>query len=168
MHESEMKNNKDISSEIKIKCYSRITDTPKARSKSSDWPIVRDRRISAKKQKRIWLPNQNAMMNIICSNQWTTHGKSPFIINDNTARNERKSLDLVMWIELNQAILLPRLSDLLRNSTIHFRMFLYLVTCFPSHDFVAMPVISTNNFVSTIFPHLISEGRPNCSRLWPA
>ena len=35
-----------------------------------------------------------------------------------------------MGIELTRAILMTRLCDLLRNSTIHFRMYLYLVTCF--------------------------------------
>ena len=43
--------------------------------------------------------------------------------------NNSKLIDLVMRIELTQAILMSRFSNFLRNSTIHFRMFLYLVTC---------------------------------------
>ena len=39
-------------------------------------------------------------------------------------------MDLVMRIELTRAILSRRLSDFLRNSIIHFRIFLNLVTCF--------------------------------------
>ena len=35
-----------------------------------------------------------------------------------------------MRIEIKRAILMPRLADFLGNSAIHFRMFLYLVTCF--------------------------------------
>ena len=51
---------------------------------------------------------------------------------------------------ITRAISLPRLSDLLRNSTVHFRMFLYLVTRFirSSNGFVAMPDTGSNNFVS--------------------
>ena len=39
-------------------------------------------------------------------------------------------IDLVIKIELTRAIFLPRFSNFLRNSTIDFRMFLYLITCF--------------------------------------
>ena len=47
-----------------------------------------------------------------------------------------------MQIELTRVILRPRLSDFLRNTTVHFCMFLYLVSLFLSHGFVAMPVTS--------------------------
>ena len=43
---------------------------------------------------------------------------------------------------------MPQFSNFLENSTIHFHMFTYLVTCFLSHDFVAVPVTRSNNFVS--------------------
>ena len=39
-------------------------------------------------------------------------------------------IDLEMRFELIRTILSLRLSDFLRNLTMHFRMFLYLVTCF--------------------------------------
>ena len=39
-------------------------------------------------------------------------------------------IDLVLRIELTRAISMPRFSNFLRNSTIYFRMFIYLVTCF--------------------------------------
>ena len=45
-------------------------------------------------------------------------------------QNLSKLIDFVMRTELIQAILLPRLTDFLRNSTIHFRMCFYLLTCF--------------------------------------
>ena len=47
-----------------------------------------------------------------------------------TVRNESKLIELVMRIELSRAIVLPRLSNLLKNSTVHFRTILYLVACF--------------------------------------
>ena len=39
-------------------------------------------------------------------------------------------MDFVTKIELTRTILVPRFSNLMRNSTIHFRMLLYLETCF--------------------------------------
>ena len=48
----------------------------------------------------------------------------------NTVQNESKLIDLVMRIELTQAILMPRFSNSLINSSLNFLMFLYLVTCF--------------------------------------
>ena len=50
-----------------------------------------------------------------------------------------------MRIELAREILMPRDSNLLGNSTIGFRMCLYLVTYFlyGSHGFVAVPVKSS-------------------------
>ena len=47
-----------------------------------------------------------------------------------------------MLIEFTWAILIPRLSNFLRNSTIYCLMFLYLVTFPERQDFVAMPVTS--------------------------
>ena len=46
--------------------------------------------------------------------------------------NKSKLIDLVMRIELTREFLSSRLSDFQRNSIIHFRMFLSLVTCFLS------------------------------------
>ena len=36
---------------------------------------------------------------------------------------------------------------MLRNSTIHFRMYLYLLTCLVSHGFISVPVTTSNNLV---------------------
>ena len=59
----------------------------------------------------------------------TMHGKSPSITKDpNTVQKYSKLIDLVMKIELTLAILMSRFSNVLRNSTIRFLMFLYLVT----------------------------------------
>ena len=72
-------------------------------------------------------------------------------------------------IELTRAILMRRFSNFLRNLTIHFRMFLYSVTCFQA---VTVSLLCQLQAVSklyvTIYPYLISEGRWNCSTLWPA
>ena len=38
----------------------------------------------------------------------------------NTIQNSTKLIDFVMRIELTQAILVPQLSDFLKNLTIHF------------------------------------------------
>ena len=51
-----------------------------------------------------------------------------------------------MRIVLILAILSIQLSNFLRNSTIHFRNFLCLVTFFSSHCFVAVPGTIYNNF----------------------
>ena len=48
----------------------------------------------------------------------------------NTIQNWSQLIDLVMRIELTRAILMPRFSNFLRNSTIHFDMCLYLVPYF--------------------------------------
>ena len=47
-----------------------------------------------------------------------------------TVQNESKLIDLVTRIVLTRAMLMPRFSNFLRNSIIHFRTCLYLVTCF--------------------------------------
>ena len=59
------------------------------------------------------------------------HGKLTFIITGrNSVRNWSKLTDFVMRIELTWAILSPRLAGFQTNMTIHFRQFLYLITCY--------------------------------------
>ena len=70
----------------------------------------------------------------------------------NTVQNLSKSIDLLIRIELTRAILMPRFSNFLRNSTIHFHTF-WLVFMFgnsfrKSRGFVVVPVTKSNNFVS--------------------
>ena len=69
--------------------------------------------------------------------------------------NNCKFIDLVTRIELTEAILMTRFSNFLKNSIIHFRMFLYLETCFLR--------VTISQAVSKIhapmYPYLISEGR---------
>ena len=64
---------------------------------------------------------------------------------------------------------MPRVSNFLRNSIIRFRMFLYLISCLLR---VTVSLLCRLQAVSKmhvpIFPYLISEGRRNCSTLWPA
>ena len=76
---------------------------------------------------------------------------------------------MVIWIELTWAILIPLFSNFLRNSTIHFHMFLYLGTCFLR---VMVSLVCRLQAVSKmhvpIYSYLISEGRQNCSTLWLA
>ena len=82
-----------------------------------------------------------------------------------------KLIDLVIRIELTRAILMTWFSNFLRNSTIHFRMSLYLVSCFlaESHGFVAVPVTSCiKDACPNLYLYLVSEGRRNCLTLWPA
>ena len=67
------------------------------------------------------------------NNRWPHHKTRTLdnaIARNGTQKNESKLIDLLMRIELTGAILITRLCDLLRNSTIHFRMYLYLVSCF--------------------------------------
>ena len=75
-------------------------------------------------------------------------------------------------VELTAAILMPRISNFLRNSTIHFHIFFIFGNVFPmSHGFDAVPVTSCikDTYVPIIIDHwLISEGRRNCSTMWPA
>ena len=67
----------------------------------------------------------------ILLSKWTLHGCSPSIRTDpNTLQNYSKLIDLVVRIELTRAILMQRIFNFLGNLTIHFRMFLYLGTCF--------------------------------------
>ena len=42
-----------------------------------------------------------------------------------------KLINLVIGINLTRAITMPRFSNFMRNSIIHFCLFLYMVTCFP-------------------------------------
>ena len=55
--------------------------------------------------------------------------------------NNCKLIDLVIRIEITREILMPRFSNFLRRSIIHFRMFLYLESL-QSLGFVDMPVKS--------------------------
>ena len=83
--------------------------------------------------------------------------------------NNCKFIDFVIRIEITRAILMPRFSDFRRNSTIHFRIILYLETCFLR---VMVSLLCRLQAVSKIHvpinPYLISEGRRNCSTLRPA
>ena len=83
------------------------------------------------------------------------HGKSPSITTD----RKSKLIDLVIRIELTRAIFMPRFSNYLKNSTIHFRLFLYLVTCFLK---IMVSLLFRLQAVSKIYvpiyPYLISEG----------
>ena len=69
-----------------------------------------------------------------------------------------------MRIELTRAILMSWLSNILRNSSIHFRMFLYLETCFIR---VTVSLLCRLQDVSmthvSIYHNLFSEWRRNCS-----
>ena len=80
-----------------------------------------------------------------------------------------KLVDLVIRIELTRYFLIPRFPNFLRNSSIYFRIFLYLATCFLR---VTVSLLYRLHAVSktqvAIYTHLISEGRRNCSTLWPA
>ena len=73
--------------------------------------------------------------------------------------NNCKLIDLVIRIELTRAILAPLFSNLLRNSTIHFWMFLYLENCFLR---VRVSLLCRLEAVSKIqieiYPDRISEG----------
>ena len=86
----------------------------------------------------------------------------PFKIQENNC----KSINLVIRIELTEEILMLLFSNFLRNSTINFRVFLYLITCFPR---VAVSLLCRLQTVSKIhvpiYPYLISELRRNCSTL---
>ena len=80
--------------------------------------------------------------------------------------NNCKLIDLVIRIELPRAILMPRFSNYLRNSIIHFCMFLYLETCFLR--VTASLLCRLHAVLKThvpIYPYRISERRRNCSTL---
>ena len=83
--------------------------------------------------------------------------------------NNSKLIYFVRRIEITWTILMPRLSNFLRNSTIHFCRFLYFVTFFLR---VTVSLLCRLQAVSKIhvpiYPFQISEGRRNCSTLWPA
>ena len=91
--------------------------------------------------------------------QWT---KTPYKIKVNNCI----VIDLVIRIELTRLILMPGFSSFLRNSIIHFRMFLYLKTFFLR---VTVSLLCRLQAVSKIhvpmYPYLISEGGRNCSTL---
>ena len=83
--------------------------------------------------------------------------------------NNCKLIDLVKRIELTRPILMPRFSNILRNSSINFRMFLYFETCFLRVT-VSLPcrLQAVSKIHAPIYPYLIGEGRRNCSTFWPA
>ena len=70
-------------------------------------------------------------------------------------QNESKLIDLVTLTELTREILSSRLSDFMRNSTIHFRMFLYLVTCFVSHKLEQFRLNATFQLTVTLIFYFI-------------
>ena len=80
--------------------------------------------------------------------------------------NKCKLIDLIIIFELTRAILMTRFSNFLKNSIIHFRMSLYLETCFQK---IAVSLLCRLQAVSKIhvpiYPYIISEGRRNCSTL---
>ena len=82
--------------------------------------------------------------------KWTMHEKSPSITTDpNTEQNENKLVDSVIRM--------------------HFRMFLYLVTCFLRATVSLLCRLqAVSNLHVPIYPYLISEARRNCSILLPA
>ena len=80
-----------------------------------------------------------------------------------------KFKDLVIRIELARAILMLRFSNLLRNSIIYFRMFLYLETYFLSVAVSLLCQLQASSWIHIpIGLYLISEWRRNCSTLRPA
>ena len=100
---------------------------------------------------------------------WTEHGKLPSITTGPNTVQNCKLIDLVIRIELTRLIWEPRFSNFLKNSTIHFRMYLYFEMRFPR---VMVSLLCRLQAVSKkhipIYPYLISKGRRNCSTLWPA
>ena len=78
-------------------------------------------------------------------------------------------IDLKVRIDLTRAILMPQFSNFLRNSIIHFRMFLYLVTCFLRvTDSLQCRLQDESKTHVPIYSYLISERKRNYSTLWPA
>ena len=77
-------------------------------------------------------------------------------------------MNFVMLIELTRAIVIPRLPNFLRNSTIHSRTFFYLVTSFLRVE-VSLPCRqqAVSKIFVPIYPYLITEGDeivPPCDR----
>ena len=89
------------------------------------------------------------------------HGISPSITTDpNTVQNESKLIDLVIRIKLTRVISMPRFSNFLKNSSIHFHIFLYLVTCFLRVSVSLLCRLQTVLKIHVpIYQYLISEGR---------
>ena len=98
--------------------------------------------------------------------KWSIHRKSPSITtNPNTVQNESKLIDLVMWIELTRAILMPRFLNFVRNSTILFACFYIWYTW----AIALLCVLQAASKIHVpIYPYPISEGKWNCSTLWPS
>ena len=79
-----------------------------------------------------------------------------------------KFRDWVIRIELNRTILMPLFSNILKNSIVNFRKFIYLVTCFLR---VMVSLLCRLQAVLKIhipiYSYIISEGRRNFSTLSP-
>ena len=85
--------------------------------------------------------------------------------------NNCKLRDLVIRIELTLAILMPRFSNFLRYSEIHFRTLFYLVICFMrvTVSWLCRHLQAVSKIHVTInLPCLICEWRRNCSTMWLA
>ena len=89
--------------------------------------------------------------------------KIAFDHNDEIKVNDSKLIDFVIRILLTRTILMPRFSNLLRNSIIRCGMFLNLETCFLR---VTVSLLCQLQAVSKIripiCPYLIIEWSPNC------
>ena len=88
----------------------------------------------------------------------------------NKRLNNCKLINFVIRIEINRSILMPRATNFRRNSIIHFRMFLYLVTCFFRVTvlflwYAGQKMYQRHNLFP-IYSYLISELIRNCSTLW--
>ena len=83
--------------------------------------------------------------------------------------NNSKLMDLVIRIELTRANFNATILKFSEEFDHPFRMFLYLETCFLR---VTVSLLCRLQAVSQIrvpiYQYLISEGRRNCSPLWPA
>ena len=83
--------------------------------------------------------------------------------------NNCKLIDFVIRIVLIRIISMPRFSNFLSNSIIHFRMFLYLETCFLRATVSLLRRLQAVSKIQVpIYLYLISDRRRNCSALWPA
>ena len=83
--------------------------------------------------------------------------------------NNSKLINLMIRIELTWAILLPQFSNFLKISIINFYLFSYLETCFPRVTVLLLCRLqAVTKIHAPIYHYLISEGRRNCTILWPA
>ena len=76
--------------------------------------------------------------------KWTMQGKLPSVTTDpNTLQNYSKFIDLVIRIELTQKTVIQRISNVPRNSIIHFRiLFISSIMFSESNGFVVVSVTS--------------------------